>query len=142
MAKRSFITLKITPRGLAPAQTADLKWDVEGTGAISLNGQAVTGHGSQPFTPKQAGTYTLTVMMSDDTAQDIRIAVSVEKQGPGPTRPPTVILTADEHRPVCAPSPGRRTITAAACTSPSTCAMRASPGPGERLLSASTSSGP
>ncbi len=95
MPPRSFISMKVAPKGLASTQTATLKWDVEGNGAISLNGQAVSGHGSQPITRQDAATYTLMVSLSDDTSQDIRFQVLVEKQSPGPqpTRPPTVTLT-------------------------------------------------
>lgn len=95
MPPKPFISMKIAPRGLTPAQKATLQWEVAGTGVVSLNGLAVAGSGTQPIAPDDAATYTLMVSLPDDADQDFRFEVTVQKPSPDPqpTRPPTVTLT-------------------------------------------------
>ena len=90
----------ISPGRVAAGQPITLTWDFAGVQALTLTGPSVTGQGSLTFTLARTGQYTLRATLDDGTPLERRLTVIVEETPPGPpppvgTRPPTVVLTAD-----------------------------------------------
>lgn len=85
-----------------------LRWDVEGVREIYLDGQGVTGHGSQQVCPCQPSTYTLRVVKTDGSSVEQQVFIDVygtcETQPPpsqpgGETQPPEEPAPSDSSGP-------------------------------------------
>ena len=65
-----------------------LRWDVEGVQAVYLDGQGVTGHGSQDVCLCQPQTFTLHVVKADGTPVDDQVFIDVYGTCETPLEPP------------------------------------------------------
>lgn len=112
-------TLSMTPGAVVAGQAVTLRWDFAGVRAITVLGPSMTGQGSLTFVPASTGRYTLHVTLDDGSTLESHATVVVEEAAPGPppldppphpdpiplpdprptppvgSRPPTVVLTAD-----------------------------------------------
>jgi hypothetical protein len=102
MSDQPTIAFSVNPEKITLGEPATLKWDVEGVQAVFLDGQGVTGHETRTVRPVTTQTYTLRVVLVDDSVRQMTATVSVEgqvlNQG-NVSRPATVRLTAEniEH---------------------------------------------
>jgi hypothetical protein len=105
-------TFTITPERVVAGQEITLKWSFTGAQAVTLTGPSVAGLGALTFTLARTGQYTLHAALDDGTTLEKSITVIVDDAPPSPppvgpppnpdptplpvgTRPPTVVLTAD-----------------------------------------------
>ena len=98
MSNEHTISFSVNPETITAGQAATLKWDVEGVREVYLDGQGVTGHETRTVRPATTRTYTLHVVLRDGSTVDHQVMVTVEGaviDHPTATRPPTVILTAE-----------------------------------------------
>jgi len=75
-------SLTITPDAITAGQTALLSWDVEGVRDVYLDGQGVTGHGSRAVSPDQTTTYSLLIVLRDDSTQVLTATLTVATAPP------------------------------------------------------------
>ncbi|MCL4395022.1 MAG: hypothetical protein M1482_09515 [Chloroflexi bacterium] len=88
-------TFAVDPNTIVGGGPATLTWATKGATVVLLNGQAVATSGSQMVAPAQTTTYTLHVEFEDKTVKDLTVAATVAPTlVTGPTRSPTVVLTA------------------------------------------------
>ncbi len=83
-------TLSVTPDVIQTNGAATLRWETQGATQVTLDGATVAATDTRAVSPQQTTTYALRVTFFDGEVRDLTTTVTVV---PGPTRPPTVVIT-------------------------------------------------
>ncbi len=85
----------ISPETLVAGASAVLQWNVVGARTVYLDGEEVAASGTRRVTPTRTTTYTLRIVWLDGGIKELTTMATVTNPDGGPTRPPTVVLTAE-----------------------------------------------
>jgi len=66
------------PSQIQSGEKATLQWSIDGASAVTLDGNPVTFSGSSVVQPTQTTTYTLHIVLTDGTTQDLTATVTVQ----------------------------------------------------------------
>jgi hypothetical protein len=79
---------------LKVGQCTTLRWDVESVREVYLDGEGVAGHATRQVCPSTTRTYVLHVVLSDGSATDRELTISVTDSGGSPPAAPTNLTVA------------------------------------------------
>ena len=69
-----------SPQSIAAGQASTLTWNVQGAKQVYLDGAVVNATGTRAVTPTQTTTYTLHIVLTDNTSQDLPVTITVITQ--------------------------------------------------------------
>ncbi len=87
------VSFTATPTAIVAGQSATLAWQTQGANQVLLDGAVVAANDTRAVSPATTTTYTLRLVLPDNTTQDTTATTTVSAPVPQPTRPPTVTLT-------------------------------------------------